>query len=195
MPKPTHPFPSRKRAAPSPGSQQTISVTLKPIKASAETTSLPSQSPDTTILDLKTEYAQKANHDVSKIKLLYNKRPASDLKTLKELLPEPTPKEVEFSVMIMGGAGVASPAAPSTPALEIPDPTKLPAKTQVSDPAPLSEKAESLAQTTSSSGNNAADVLKSDDFWADLKGFLVQRLKDEAEGERLLGLFKKASSV
>ncbi|PVH80963.1 hypothetical protein DL98DRAFT_515091 [Cadophora sp. DSE1049] len=36
------------------------------------------------------------------------------------------------------------------------------------------------------------EVLKSEEFWADLKGFLTQRLKDEVEGERVWGVFKKA---
>lgn len=164
------------------------------MRASSETTTLPSQSPDTTVLDLKTEYAQKSGNEISKIKLLYNKRPASDLKTLKELLPEPTPKQVEFSVMIMGG-GIASPAGPSTPAVEIPDPTKMPSKTSIDDSAPLSEKAETVAQTGSSPAGNAQEIYKSDEFWADLRGFLVQRLKDESEGDRLLGMFKTASGV
>jgi len=36
-----------------------------------------------------------------------------------------------------------------------------------------------------------AEVLKSEAFWSDLKGFLVQRLKDEEEGDRVWGVFKK----
>lgn len=36
------------------------------------------------------------------------------------------------------------------------------------------------------------EVVKTEDFWQDLRAFLVQRLKDEAEGERLWGVFRKA---
>jgi len=36
------------------------------------------------------------------------------------------------------------------------------------------------------------EVLKTEEFWGDLKGFLVQRLKDESEGERVAGVFRKA---
>jgi len=36
------------------------------------------------------------------------------------------------------------------------------------------------------------EVLKTDAFWDDLKGFLTQRLKDEGEGERVWGVFKGA---
>lgn len=39
---------------------------------------------------------------------------------------------------------------------------------------------------------NGDEVLKTDAFWSDLKGFLVQRLKDEKEGERVWGVFKAA---
>jgi len=36
------------------------------------------------------------------------------------------------------------------------------------------------------------EVLKTEEFWGDLKGFLVQRLKDEEVGERVCGIFRKA---
>ncbi|TVY41838.1 hypothetical protein LOCC1_G007287 [Lachnellula occidentalis] len=39
---------------------------------------------------------------------------------------------------------------------------------------------------------NGDEVLKTDEFWSDLKGFLIQRLKDENEGERVWGVFKDA---
>lgn len=39
------------------------------------------------------------------------------------------------------------------------------------------------------SGN---EVLATDEFWGDLKGFLVQRFKNEQEGERVWKLFKGA---
>ncbi len=39
---------------------------------------------------------------------------------------------------------------------------------------------------------HGSEVLKTEEFWRDLKGFLVQRLKDEATGERVWGVFRKA---
>lgn len=36
------------------------------------------------------------------------------------------------------------------------------------------------------------DVLATEEFWEDLGGFLTQRLKDEAEAERVVKLFRKA---
>jgi len=37
-----------------------------------------------------------------------------------------------------------------------------------------------------------SEVLKTEAFWSDLKGFLVQRLNDDGEGERVWGLCRRA---
>jgi len=41
-------------------------------------------------------------------------------------------------------------------------------------------------------GLSGSAALKTEEFWTDLRGFLLQRLKDEAEADRLSGVFKKA---
>ncbi|KAH8820577.1 cell-cycle control medial ring component-domain-containing protein [Xylogone sp. PMI_703] len=41
-------------------------------------------------------------------------------------------------------------------------------------------------------GSSGASELATDEFWGDLKGYLVQRLRDEKEGERVFGVFKTA---
>jgi len=41
-------------------------------------------------------------------------------------------------------------------------------------------------------GPSGEEVLQTQEFWDDLKGFLTQRLKDEQEGEKLLEVFKKS---
>lgn len=38
----------------------------------------------------------------------------------------------------------------------------------------------------------AVEILGTEEFWGDLKGFLVQRLRDDEEGEKVFGVFKKA---
>lgn len=110
---------------------------------------------------------------MSKIKLLYNKKPTTDSKTLKDLLGDAadTTKDVEFSVMVMGGGapGKAAPSPAASPAIEIPQP-EMP-----------------VAQ-----GPSGAELLQSAAFWDDLKGFLQQRLKDEGEAARLASLFKSS---
>lgn len=106
-------------------------------------------------------------------------------------------------MVLGGGGGVASPAPASTPdvgspAVEVPDPVALPAKTSEKDKeaaAPLSERAEMLAGTKATEeGGGAKEVLGTEAFWGDLKDFLVQRLRDEGEGERLLGVFREAAA-
>jgi hypothetical protein len=107
---------------------------------------------------------------------LYNKKPTSDSKTLKDLLGDAadTTKDVEFSVMVMGGgaAGKATPSPAASPAIEIPQPD-LPS-------APVAQ------------GPSGAELLKTAAFWDDLKGFLQQRLKDEGEAARLASLFQSS---
>jgi hypothetical protein len=160
---------------------------------SGETVVLPEITLDTTIHEIKTQYVQKAGGlQIEKIKLLLNKKPAADLKTLKDL---GVAGDVEISVMLMAGAGTGGSAA-ATPRAQSPAVVeKIPAqdKMDVDEPAtsaPDSEKAAAEVQTEQASG--AAQVLETDEFWADLQGFLSQRLRDEGEGERLAKLFKQS---
>lgn len=185
---------------------QTTTVTLKPMKATWDTVTLPAQPADTTtVLDLKTLYARQTGCPVDKIKLLLNKRPCTDLKTLKDLLPHPLPATADFTLMIMGThlPATQTPAtdpntAASSPAIELPDPTTLhPAAAapvpSPQDPAPLSERVE--GSVPAHGPETATAMLQSDQFWADLHDFLIQRLKNESEGERLLRLFKQAAQA
>ena len=41
-------------------------------------------------------------------------------------------------------------------------------------------------------GASGIATLASGEFWVDLKGFLVQRLREEGEGEKVFEVFKKA---
>ncbi|KAL1304448.1 hypothetical protein AAFC00_003444 [Neodothiora populina] len=196
LPKPTHPFPRRERPDVA-ATPKTVSVNLKPMKSSQGSLSLPSQLLDTTVLDLKTQYASKHGLDVYKIKMLLNKKPCPDLKTLKDLLPSPPPASVDLTLMIMGGFSSPAPSspAPASPAIELPDPTAGAASVPASsDPAPLSERAEGQAETLPHTEETAADMLSNDAFWGDLKSFLIQRLRDESEGERLAGIFRQAAA-
>lgn len=43
-----------------------------------------------------------------------------------------------------------------------------------------------------SSEPTGADALETEKFWSDLQGFLMQRLKDEAQAEQLSALFKSS---
>ncbi|KAI5211056.1 hypothetical protein AUEXF2481DRAFT_656600 [Aureobasidium subglaciale EXF-2481] len=190
LPKPVHPFPRRQR--PSAGQQsQSVNVSLKPLKGS-DNLDLPNQSINTTVLDLKAQYADKFSLDKTKIKVLLNKRPCADLKTLKDILADPLPAKADFSIMLLAGASTPSQAStpvPASPVVKPEESQKLPP-----DSAPLSEHAQAEAEALPHAHDNAAQMLKSDEFWADLKDFLVQRLRDESQGERLTRLFRQASA-
>jgi len=41
-------------------------------------------------------------------------------------------------------------------------------------------------------GPSGTEVLTTEEFWTDLRGFLTQRLRDEGEGERVYGVFRTA---
>jgi hypothetical protein len=124
----------------------------------------------TSIYDLKSQYSSKSGAALDKIKLVYNKKPTSDSKTLRDLLGDDAKEEVEFTVMVMGGIPVGA-----SPRIQSPE---LAAVGSV----PVAE----------GSGSAGLDVLKEESFWNDLQGFLQQRIRDEEEAGRLAGLFRSA---
>merc|ERR1712225_13341 len=134
---PKMPRPLAKKIKLNPGSERSLSVSLKSTLSAQ--TSIP----------------------VAKIRLLFNKKPAADSKVLKDLVGEEESK-VEFGVMVIGGA----------------------AALKRSESEEVEPKVAHMGE--------GKEVLKSEEFWVDLKGFLTQRLKDEGEGERVWGVFKKA---
>ncbi|EKJ78814.1 hypothetical protein HYE68_010335 [Fusarium pseudograminearum] len=141
-----------------PGSERSITVSLKSLRNPPLSIKLTSQPLDTSILDIKNNIQKQTRIPAAKTKLLHNKKPIPDSKILKEILGE-TDMSVEFTVMVIGGAAAIPPEEP---------------------------EAAPEAQPT------GAHALQTDEFWSDLKGFLMQRLKDEAEAERLSGLFKSS---
>lgn len=70
--------------------------------------------------------------------------------------------KVEFGVMVIGGA------------------------------AAMKEREEEVEPKVAAMGTSGKEVLETEAFWMDLRGFLVQRLKDEGEGERVSVVFRKA---
>ncbi|OMP89323.1 hypothetical protein BK809_0006046 [Diplodia seriata] len=185
-----------------------VTVTLKPTRPTPTlpTYTLPTPvSPATTSMhDLKAAYAASTGGDLStsKIKVLYAKKPVSDTKTIKEVLGTATTTAgggaVEFSIMVLGGGGGGggatgtTPTSTGTPAISTP-PERLASPPVAAPSQPEIEMGEAppVGSDTPEEGGAAA-IAQTDGFWADLKGFLVQRLKDEAEGERLAGVFREA---
>lgn len=184
--------------ATAPSEPATATVTLKPTRGTLPTHTLPAPVPvaTTSMHDLKAAYAAAAGlASADRIKVLYARKPVGDVKTIKEVLPagaldgaaaaDGRPLAVELSVMVMGGGGGGgggTPTTAGTPAISTPERVASP-------PAAAVEMGEA---PVTAGPSETAEILKTDEFWGDLKGFLVQRLKDEREGERLAGVFREA---
>ena len=162
---------------------------------------------ETSIYEVKDQYAKQTSLPHEKIKVLLNKKPAADLKTLKEL---GVTSDAEFSVMVLGGGGAtpnAGTPSASSPAVEKADPAasvpEVPAaptadKMDIDEQtsAPGSEKAHAESAPTAKSapgaGPSGPGALNTIEFWNDLQDFLAQRLRDTEEAQRLSKVFKMA---
>lgn len=144
----------------------------------------------TSVYDLKQQYATQTSIPAAKIKILYKKKPVTDSKTVAEVIGAGAGGEVEFGVMVMGmGGGIASPAL-GTPVGTPPAVAPSEADKGLAGTVGSTEKlSDARAVVTGPSGK---DVVATDEFWGDLNNFVLQRIKDEAEGERLVGVFKSA---
>jgi hypothetical protein len=157
------PRPLTKKQKLAPGQERSLSVTLKSLRNPPLDITLPSLPLSTSILSLKDSISKQTSIPTSKLRLLWNKKPVQDSKTLKDVVGEEYEGvKVELGVMVIGGA------------------------------AGVVKRVEEVEVEPKVVGMGVGgEVLKTDEFWGDLRAFLVQRLKDEGEGERVLGVFRK----
>jgi len=95
-------------------------------------------------------------------------------------------KTLELGVMIIGGAAsISSPKA-------MDEGKSAPAATASEEAATPMEGIEKVTSPPPAQGPSGQEMLQTDDFWDDLKGFLEQRLKDEGEASRLKEVFRGA---
>lgn len=179
------PHPMRRPSKPAaPGSAPTLTVSLRSIRNPPLDISLSSQPLTTSVLDLKQAVAENiGNTSTENIRLLYKKKPYSDAKSLKDIVGDEVPPggEAEFSVMIMGGA--ASEEKPDTSAATSPDVVMGGTgskEEQTKDNAPVAQ------------GMSGEGVLDTEEFWNDLLGFLIQRVRNHQVAEQALKSFKSA---
>lgn len=181
-------MPKKVKTAQPPGASKSITIHLKSARNPVLHFTVDNAPlSTTTVEDLKDAVHQRVVADpqtgakvpLDKIKILYKRKPVTGKTVAEVLADEPDAlaggKEVELGVMIMGGATVVSPDAPPAAAAE--------------------EKPEAEAppvQLKAVQGPSGEEILKTDAFWDDLRGFLAQRIKDETEAARLKELFKKA---
>lgn len=178
-------MPKKVKSAAAPGSSKSIKIHLKSSRNPTLDITLPNAPLSTTsVEDLKDAVqsrvvdGQDSKVPLEKIKILYKRKPVSN-KTVAELLSDEPDmlsggKEVEFGIMIMGGAKVVESTPSAAPA-----------------------QAEATGEKSSPSaaiGPNGKEVLQTDAFWEDLQGYLSQRIKDVDEAQRLRTLFHSAWS-
>jgi hypothetical protein len=142
----------------------------------------------TSVYDLKSQYASATSIPASKIKILYKKKPVTDSKLVSEIIGADAGADVEFGVMVMGGAAAATPSE---------SPAASPAAAAPSESDKGLAGVDAGANTGAAGGAAAVgpigkEVVATEEFWGDLKNFVLQRIKDEQEGERLVGVFKTA---
>lgn len=160
--------PMSKKVALAPGQERSVTVHIKSLRNPPLDIKLTSQPLNTSILDIKTAVAEQASLLLDKIKVLHKKKPVADSKVLKELLDEDE-TSVEFSVMVMGGAAAAAAASPAA--------------------SPVAKAEEPAEGTNPAQGISGEAVLATDEFWTDLRGFLLQRIRDEKITEDLFAKF------
>ena len=149
-----------------PGSAPAMTVVLRSLKNPPLDMSLPAQPLTTSVLELKQKVASELGLDsVDKIRVLHKKKPAVDSKSIKDIMGEDQGKTLELNVMIMGGMPEKSSDPPKTSIdAEMPD-------------APVAQ------------GESGSPVMQSAEFWSDLQGFLMQRVRDQAVAERAAKMF------
>ncbi|KAI1269733.1 cell-cycle control medial ring component [Xylariaceae sp. FL1019] len=154
----------RRPSATAPGQERSLTVTVKSLRNPPLDLRFSSQSLNTSVLDIKASISKETGIAEDKIKVLHKKKPVADSKVLKDLATDDE-TVVEFSAMVMGGAA----ALPKTDS-----PTKTDSQNDVAQ------------------GPSGSEVLESQDFWDDLKGFLLQRIRDEQVAADLTSTFHGA---
>jgi ubiquitin-like protein 4 len=132
---------------------------------------------------------------LEKIKILHSKKPIpASKKTIADAIDDKAGKDIEFGVMVMGGA----PDQIKSPAEAVPT-TNAFSAAQAPEPADVSttpmegvEKvtAPPVSMAAEGSGPSGVEVLKQAEFWDDLQGFLERRLRDQSEAARLRKVFE-----
>jgi hypothetical protein len=206
LPSPPHPAPPRTSSAPAaPGSTSaapTATILLKSTRNPALSLLLPNLTTTTTTIASLKESVQLALGGASvvgleKIKILHNKKPIpASKKTIAGAVDGRAAKEIEFGVMVMGGApdqvNTSAKAAPSTDGAST---ANAPDSIDVnSTPMEGVEKTTSppVSAAAGGSGPSGVEELKQDAFWDDLQRFLEQRLKDGVEAGQLRKMFEEA---
>lgn len=136
---------------------------------------------------------------MAKIKLLFNKKPVGDTKVLKDLYTDQGGgggQEVEIGVMVIGGAASLPAKQEQKKEEEEPqqpvDNSGEEAKGKVVKEGGGGEEmqADDAPVVVAPGEVSGKEVLKTDEFWEDLRGFLEQRVKDEKVAREVVEQWK-----
>ena len=172
-----------------PGSAPALIVSLKSLRNPPLDISLSNQPLTTSVLELKQAVAENIGvSGTDKIRLLYKKKPCADSKTLKDVIGDEMLKDVEFSVMVIGGVAAAGEAAPvidkDLGSTADDRDTKMEDVSITSGPSGVA-----VSDTQGSSGTS---VLETQQFWQDLDAFLVRQIGEKDVASEALALFTRA---
>ncbi|KAL8688034.1 MAG: hypothetical protein Q9218_005948, partial [Villophora microphyllina] len=138
----------------------------------------------TTISALKQAVAEELKRNsIDGIKILFQRKPVADAKTVLDIVGEEGVKEVEFGVMVMGGAAVGG-GKQVGGGQEVKDESKV-------DDGDVPMGGVEGGDVPVAQGMSGEEVMQSADFWDDLKGWLLQRVRDEGKVEEVWSLFKR----
>lgn len=98
---------------------------------------------------------------IENIRILYKKKPCPDSKTVKEIVGDEDIGKEAEFTVMVIGGFVA------------------PVSRQGANPGPVSH------------GPSGEEILRSEEFWGDLKGFLLQRVRDEDKATEALNVFQE----
>lgn len=176
---PNNPSPSTTTTSPAPGSTPSLPLHIRSLRnppLDLTLSSLPLAT--TSALDVKLAVAAETGIPVEKIKLLLNKKPVPDTRSLREMVAS-SPGEgkggLELGVMVMGGwSGVIG---------------KVGGGAAVEKGAAGGGGGGTAAVAQGLSGR---EVLETEAFWGGLKGFLEQRIRDEAVAGDVAERFRRA---
>lgn len=180
MPKPMKkPASAGGAAALAPGQAPAVTVSIKslhrtqPLDVTLASPEYAFALATTSLLDVRTALAAKSHVPADKLRLLYNKKPVSDSKVLKDLVAgSEAAEEIKLGVMVAGGAETVAAAEAATAAA---------AAQATAAAAPAEEKAEPTAVAA-----------ESEVFWTDLHGFLVKRTGSKTQADELFSLFLRS---
>lgn len=172
-------------SAPVPGSEPSYTVTVKSLRNPPLDLRLTSQTGNTAVLDIKDAVVARTHIPADKIKMLFNKKPVLDSKVLKDLAPPGTTTTLDFTVMVMGGAATAAAAAAAAAAAGA-------ATAEGQEPPKDAGEAGTFKADVVAQGPSGSEVLQSTEFWDDLKGYLLQRIRDEKQANDVFDTFQTA---